>query len=217
MPTVPVYNMQGEKVGEHPLSDAVFGVAVKSHVVASVVEALRANERRATAHTKHRGEVRGGGKKPWRQKGTGRARVGSIRSPLWRGGGIIFGPRSDQNFSKKINAKMRTDAIRMVLSDRVRDGNLALVDTLTVPDGKTKALSTILGSLARASGCAMLRKPTLLLLDTAHAPLARAARNLATVSARSIDAVSALELLRHHYLLATTSGIAALEQRFMKR
>lgn len=215
MPLVPVYNQEGQKVSEHQLSDAVFGVPVKPHVVASVVEALRANSRRASAHTKHRGEVRGGGKKPWRQKGTGRARAGSIRSPLWRGGGVIFGPRNERNPSIKVNAKMKTAAMRMCLSDKVNEGRLLLLEGLTLPEVKTRALQAILKRVLPASGMTRQGQRTLLL--TNEQSVGRAARNLKTVTTVQLDGLNVLTLLSAQYLLATTVSVRSLEERFTPR
>ncbi len=130
MISIAIHNVKGEKVGTHDMSDAVFGTRAKESVVHQVVTALRANLRSSIAHTKTKGEVRGGGRKPWRQKGTGRARVGSNRSPIWRGGGITFGPRSDRNFSQKVNDKVKKLSLRAVLSDKVKNEKLVVVDSL---------------------------------------------------------------------------------------
>lgn len=118
MATFPIYNVTGEKNGTIELSDRVFAVAPKMPLIHQVYEAIRANAREPWADTKDRGEVRGGGKKPWKQKGTGRARHGSTRSPIWRGGGITFGPLSIRNYKQKINQKMNQQAVRMCLSDK---------------------------------------------------------------------------------------------------
>ncbi len=216
MPTVPVYNIEGKQVGSQELSDAVFAVAMKSHVLSSVVEGLRGNARRATAHVKHRGEVRGGGKKPWKQKGTGRARVGSIRSPLWRGGGVIFGPRNDQNYERKINTRLRSSAIRMCLSEKVRSGQLTIVDGFTIPTKKTKAAYTALKALATATGSPFTEKRTILLLD-ADPTTMQITKNLASVTPMPLDAVNAFTLVRHPYLIATVEGVRKIESRFGKR
>ncbi len=216
MPTVPVYNSEGKQVGEQTLSDAVFGVPLKDHVVSAVVESLQANARRAVAHTKHRGEVRGGGKKPWKQKGTGRARAGSIRSPLWRGGGVIFGPRSDRNFSKKVNARLRRDAIRMCLSDKVRDHRFCVVDQFSaITPQKTKAAHAVFRTLGRATGCAFGRTPTMLLVGREDT-LARITRNLATVHPTRVEQINALTLTAHPYLIASREAVLDLESRFQK-
>ena len=118
---IKVYTQDGKETKELALNPAVFGVAVKESVVHQVMVAQMANSRVAIAHTKTRAEVRGGGRKPWKQKGTGRARHGSTRSPIWVGGGVTFGPRSDRNFSQKVNKKMKTKALFMCLSDKVNN------------------------------------------------------------------------------------------------
>ena len=138
MDSLKIYNQKGEEVGTQKISDAVFGVKAKVGVIAEVVRALMANRRQVLADTKKKGEVRGGGRKPWAQKGTGRARAGSIRSPLWRGGGITFGPTSERNFKLKINKKVKRLATRMVLSEKVKDNGLILVEQLAVEGSKTK-------------------------------------------------------------------------------
>ncbi len=139
----PVYNIQGEKVKEIDLNDSIFNIEVKPEVIHEVVVAQMANSRKPVAHTKTRGEVKGGGRKPWRQKGTGRARHGSIRSPLWIGGGVVFGPRNDRNFSKKINKKIRKKAILMALSDRFSESSAVIVDNLDINTPKTKEAVSI--------------------------------------------------------------------------
>ncbi|MDD4902277.1 MAG: 50S ribosomal protein L4 [Patescibacteria group bacterium] len=141
-----VYNQNGEAKGQKEVSDAIFAVKSNPGLINEAVTAQMANERQVLAHTKTRSEVRGGGKKPWRQKGTGRARVGSSRSPLWKGGGIIFGPNSDRNFSKKINKKAKRKAMFMVLSDRAANNGLAIVEKLTLDDYKTKVMDGILNN-----------------------------------------------------------------------
>ena len=145
--TVQVYSQIGEKVGEMELNSKVFGMQPKESVVHQVAVAQLANSRAAIAHTKDRSEVRGGGVKPWRQKGTGRARHGSTRSPIWVGGGVTFGPTKDRNFSQKVNKKMKTKALFMCLSDKVNQDWLILLDKLNVADGKTREIADILKSL----------------------------------------------------------------------
>jgi large subunit ribosomal protein L4 len=146
---IKVYNQKCEPVSEMKLSDQVFGVKASEALVHQAVVTQMANERQVLAHTKERNEVRGGGKKPWRQKGTGRARAGSIRSPIWKGGGVTFGPRKDRNFKKKINKKMKQKAMMMVLSDRLSSGNLAVLDKLEMNKFKTKVFNEMLGGLEK--------------------------------------------------------------------
>ena len=141
---VSVYNQKVEPVGEMKLSDKIFGVKTNAVLVHQAMVAQMGNERQVLAHTKGKGEVRGGGKKPWRQKGTGRARAGSSRSPIWRGGGVTFGPTKDRNFSKNINKKMRQKAMLMVLSDKVASGRLAVLDKLEAEEYKTKVFDKML-------------------------------------------------------------------------
>ncbi|MCD6442172.1 50S ribosomal protein L4, partial [bacterium] len=121
MPTISVYNQKGESIKRQKLNDKIFDCKSQKEIIHQVVVLSLANKRHPFAHTLKKGDVRGGGKKPWQQKGTGRARVGSIRSPIWRGGGITFGPNKERNYSKKINKKMRKKALYMCLSDKVKD------------------------------------------------------------------------------------------------
>jgi len=133
-----MYSQTGEKIKQIDLNPAIFAIELNNTLVHQVAVAQMSNARTVLAHTKDRSEVRGGGKKPWRQKGTGRARHGSSRSPIWVGGGVTFGPTKDRNFAKKINKKMKTKALFMCLSDRVNDKDLVLVDQLTTQNNKTK-------------------------------------------------------------------------------
>ena len=126
MINIDIYNQKGEKTGKIDIPESIFSLEPNIDLIHQVYVAQQANSRIAIAHTKTRGEVRGGGKKPWKQKGTGRARHGSIRSPIWKGGGVTFGPRSDRNFSKAINKKQRQKALFMVLSSKVNDNSFAL-------------------------------------------------------------------------------------------
>src|SRR6185503_8469352 len=126
---VPVYNQKAETVGEVDLNPKIFEVKPSLHLMAEAVRVQQANARKGLAHTKTRGEVSGGGKKPWKQKGTGRARVGSTRSPIWRHGGVTFGPRSNRNWELKINKKAKTKALFMSLSDKAKDGKLIVIDS----------------------------------------------------------------------------------------
>ena len=144
---VKTYDQTGKEVGQTRLPLEIFGVKMNQDVVHRVVLAQRANQRQITAHTKDRSEVRGGGKKPWRQKGTGRARHGSIRSPLWRGGGVTFGPRKERNFKQKINKKMRRKALFMVLSAKAKDNLLVILSDLKLEKPKTKLMAEVLKQL----------------------------------------------------------------------
>jgi len=206
MARISVYNKEGKEAGTMELNDVVFGVTPKDRVIHQVYVALQANMREPWAHTKDRGEVRGGGKKPWKQKGTGRARHGSIRSPIWRGGGITFGPRNVRNFFQKINRKMNQTAVRMCLSGKVREEKLLVLESLE-SGGKTKLFADLRGALPGAG------KSTLLLVAEGTDALNRATRNIPTVHMQRAIDVNVADLLEHQYVLTTKDGIAALESR----
>ncbi|HEY4518087.1 MAG TPA: 50S ribosomal protein L4 [Candidatus Paceibacterota bacterium] len=147
----PVYNQEGTETGKIDLPENIFGVRWNADLVHQVVEAMRSNFRVAIAHAKGRGEVRGGGIKPWKQKGTGRARHGSIRSPIWVGGGVAHGPNKNKDFDRKINKKVRAKALATVLSRKLKDKEVYFLDALTT-DGKTKNAVSVLGKLADKFG-----------------------------------------------------------------
>ncbi len=147
-----LYNQKGASAGKLTLPTSVFGVKWNADLVHQVAVAMMANKRSGTAHTKDRSEVSGGGKKPWAQKGTGRARHGSSRSPIWVGGGVTFGPRAEKDYSQKINKKMRTKALFTVLSKKMADGKVLFVDTLSLSEMKTKSAAVVVADLAKVSG-----------------------------------------------------------------
>ncbi len=147
-----IYNQTGKESGTIKLPESVFGVPWNADLVHQVIVSMRSNDREAIAHTKTRGEVAGGGKKPWKQKGTGRARHGSIRSPLWVGGGVAHGPRNDKNFSRKINKKMKAKALFTLLSQKMRDGEVVFIDSLKFDAPKAKDAKAVLSSLSSIKG-----------------------------------------------------------------
>ncbi len=147
-----VYNQKGQESGKIKLPEAVFGAKWKEALVQQVVTAMMANARTPVAHTKNRGEVSGTGKKPWKQKGTGRARHGSRRSPIWVGGGVSHGPRNDRNYDSKINKKMRAGALFSVLSQKLKEGKVIFVDSLDMGAPKTAEAKKVLTSLAKIKG-----------------------------------------------------------------
>src|SRR3989339_2063986 len=146
---VKVYNLEGKETGEMNLLDSVFGVKIKPEVVHEVFVALQNNQREPWADTKSKGEVRGGGKKPWQQKGTGRARHGSIRSPIWKGGGVTFGPTKERNFKKKINKKMARKALLMAISSKAKNRQLLVLDEIKLNQAKTKEMALILKNFSK--------------------------------------------------------------------
>lgn len=204
MSKVAVYNFEGKEVGTLELSKAVFGVPVKAELVAAVVGGMQTNRRQPIAHTKTRGEVRGGGRKPWKQKGTGRARQGSIRSPQWRGGGIIFGPRSERSFVVKINKKVRQAALRMVLSDKASDGKFVVVDGLPT-DGKTKTMTAVRKALPGAG------RPALVVLGAKDDAVIRGFRNVARTATQSARSLNVLDLLRYEYVIVSKDAVSVIE------
>jgi len=207
MPTVPVYNQQGEQTGTMDLAPEVFGVRVRPAVLHQVVVAHAANARRAIAHTKTRGEVRGGGKKPWAQKHTGRARHGSIRSPLWVGGGTVFGPRSIRNFAHKVNVKMRRQALRMALSDKVAGGRFVVVDDFAPEGAKTKATRRVLAT-AIAKASVEKRAPSVLVVLPASARAARRGlQNLSRTTGMDAAHLNAVDVMRADVCVATRGAV----------
>lgn len=210
MSSVKVYNMSGKVVGEQALPDRLFAVPVKADVVHQVAVAQQANSRQVLAHTKTKGEIRGGGRKPWKQKGTGRARQGSIRNPQWRGGGIVFGPRSNRNFSLKVNKTMKQAALAMVLSDKVANDKLVVLDQFTVPAAKTKQLRDALKALPSGAS------KTLLSLGDLDTNVVRAAQNLSKIAFCSANSLNVVDLLNYDYLVLDQAAVAKMEKAFTK-
>ncbi len=147
-----VYNQEGKQVGKVELPDGLFGVKWNADTVHQFLTSEMSDRRHPVAHTKNRGEVRGGGKKPWRQKGTGRARHGSRRSPIWVGGGVTHGPRNDKNFSRKVNKKMANKTLAMVLTRKANEGEVVFLDKIVLPEAKTRHAVSVLNSLAKIKG-----------------------------------------------------------------
>lgn len=201
-----IYNLEGQVVGERVLAPAVFEVKSKVGLIHNVAVGLAANERQVLAHTKTRGEVKGGGKKPWRQKGTGRARHSSIRSPLWRGGGIIFGPQKDRNFQVKINKKVKKLALKMVLSDKVKDGSLILLESFDLVQAKTKNVAQLLKKLSLAD------KKVLLIFSGKEEKMRSASRNLPNTQQENLNEVNLLDILNNQKILTTPATVAYWEK-----
>jgi large subunit ribosomal protein L4 len=211
---VNIYNAKAEVVGEHELNPRVFDVAVNESLVHQAATAQLANERQVLAHTKDRGDVRGGGKKPWRQKGTGRARAGSSRSPLWRGGGVTFGPTNERNFSKKINSKMKRKAVCMVLSDKVRHEALIVLDGINFSEGKTKQAEAMLKAIEK-NILKIENKATrsaVLILDAKDELAKRALKNLPAVAAVNFENINIIDLLKYRTVVTTKAGVEKIEK-----
>lgn len=211
MATVAVKNEQGAVVGEITLDPSVFGVAVKPTVLHEAVVAQQANARRVIAHTKTRSEVRGGGKKPWRQKGTGRARHGSIRSPIWIGGGVTHGPRSSRTFGQRFNRKKRALAIRMALSDKATADAIQVMDSFALPEYKTKRVVAVMQAFKAGN------QTLLLILPEGTKKTAASARNIPTVTVRNVSNLNVVDLLRARMLLTTREGVERITALFKPR
>ncbi len=201
-----LHNMKGKKTEEVELPEEVFGRTVNPEVVYQVVRMQMANRRQNTAHTKERGEVRGGGRKPWRQKGTGRARHGSRRSPLWRGGGITFGPRTERNYKKKINKRTKRSATSMILSGKNESGLIFFVSDLSVKEAKTKEMREFL----KNTPCN--EKSTLLVLPEMQKDVVLATRNLENVDTIQAKDINPLDLLSYKYLVMPKSSIEVIRE-----
>ncbi len=189
---------------ELQVSDAVFAAAYNEPLVHQVVVAYQATGRQGTRKQKTRSEVRGGGKKPWRQKGTGQARAGTIRSPLWRGGGKVFPSSPDENFAHKVNRKMYRGALRSILSELLRQGRLVTVSEFNMDQPKTKALVEKLKKLDTAD--------VLIVTDTLDNNLALAARNLPDVDVRTVSQADPVTLVRHEKVIMTQGAVKQLEE-----
>jgi len=211
-----VYNQQAEAIGEQELIDEVFGLTVNPALVHQAMVAQLANTRSVIADTKDRSEVRGGGKKPWKQKGTGRARVGSSRSPIWIGGGVTFGPTNDRNFSQKLNKKMLGKAICMIFSDRLNSHDLVIVDDLDIKEGKTKELKAVIEKLLVVdSQGSQVAKPRALILTGASIDSVKlAGRNLPRVQVLNGQNINVVSLLRANKFIISQQAVAQLQQRY---
>lgn len=200
-----IYNQKGAEAGKIVLPEKVFGVKWRADLVHQVVEGMRSNKRAGTADTKGRGEVSGGGKKPWKQKGTGRARHGSTRSPIWVGGGVTHGPLAEKNYKRKISKKMRAQALFSVLSKKLKDGEIIFVDSLTLSEIKTKSAVDVMKNLAKASGTKTLadsKKPRVLTALFARDEKAeKSYRNLPQLEIVFLKNLNPLDVLNHKYLL----------------
>jgi large subunit ribosomal protein L4 len=212
---VKVYNQEGKEVGQAELPAEIFDVAINEDLIHQAVVTQMANVRKVIAHTKDRSEVRGGGRKPWRQKGTGRARHGSIRSPIWRGGGVTFGPTKERVFAKKINKKMKRKALLMVLSSKVKDKEMVLLDKLELAEAKTKQMAEIINSL-KTKIKKDLDKGTLIVLSKTDQKITRAVRNIPKIKTIRADSLNVLDVLSHRYLLMPQGAIEVIKETYLK-
>lgn len=208
-----LYNQNAEAVGEVDLNPEIFEVKPSHHLLAEAVRISESNARQGGGHTKTRGEVSGGGKKPWKQKGTGRARAGSTRSPIWRHGGVTFGPRSVRNWELKMNKKAKTKALFMSLSDKAASSRFIVIEKLDFPEAKTKDFSKMLQGFQKN---AELGKKQLLLTPTADAKLARASRNLPSVTSKTASTISVLDIIKADSILVLKDSLPVIEKTYLK-
>ena len=204
MPTVSVFSMNGEQVGEMELNDKVFGEKLHASVIHEVAVSQMANARVGTASTKGRGEVRGGGRKPWRQKGTGRARVGSIRSPLWRGGGVVFGPKP-RDYGYALPRKVRRLALRSALSEKVAQNNLIVLESLEFEKPKTKQMVEVLKAFNADKKAVIVTKDV-------DENIIKSARNIPGVMSRTSDNISVLDLVTHNKVMITRDAVVRIQE-----
>lgn len=224
-----VYNQAGEKVKDLELNPAVFGITPKPDVMQHAVVVQQANARFNFAHAKDRSEVRGGGKKPWQQKGTGRARHGSSRSPIWRGGGVTFGPTKNQNFSLKINKKVKRQAILMGLSDKAINNHLILLDNLVLAEAKTKKFFEVLQNLQlrkkavkktakksedKTAKAERTNESILVVLPKKDEKVKRAASNVPKVVTILADSLNVVDVMKYKKILMLVDSIEVIQKTF---
>ena len=203
MAKVSVYNMQGAQVGELELNDAVFGVEVNEHLVKMAVTSQLANKRQGTQKAKTRSEVSGGGRKPWRQKGTGHARQGSIRAPQWTGGGVVFAPKP-RDYSFKLNKKEKRAALKSVLTSRVNENKFIVLDELTLDEIKTKKFVEVMNNLKVAKA--------LVVTDGTDKNVVLSARNLKNIKTASTNTINVYDILKYDTVVATKAAVATIEE-----
>lgn len=209
-----LYNQVGKNVGEVELSDALFDVPFKNDVVYQVTRVYQMNQRENVAHTKTRGEVRGGGKKPWRQKGTGRARVGSTRSPIWIGGGTTFGPRNDKNYSRDINKKQAKLAFAMVLSQKLREKEIIFVDKISLTQPKTKEAQVILKNLDAVEKGVSTKSKILVFADASKK---RAFQNIPNIEFSAFKNLNILDILNSKYIIIEKEALGGTTKAAAKK
>jgi large subunit ribosomal protein L4 len=211
---VPVYNQKAEAVGEIDLNPKIFEVKPNMHLLAEAIRVYLSNARASISNTKTRGEVRGGGKKPWKQKGTGRARAGSIRGPLWRHGGVAFGPRASRNWELKLNKKAKTKALFMALSEKAKESKFIVIDHIVLEKPKTKEFVRVLEAFKKHH--AQLGRKLMLLLPKADEKLMRACRNIPSLSPKLATSLNVYDVLNADSLCVLRDSLAVIEKTYLK-
>ncbi|MFH0771241.1 MAG: 50S ribosomal protein L4 [Candidatus Omnitrophota bacterium] len=209
MPEIAVYNTKGQSVGKMELDKNIFNGKVNEAVIYQAIKMYEANLRQGTASTKTRSEVSGGGKKPWKQKGTGRARAGTIRSPLWRGGGVVFGPKP-RDYSYSLPKKVKRIALISSLNSKFNDNELLVLEDMKIPTPKTKQIADVLKNLKAG-------RKSLLALDDMDEMLIRASRNIPGLLLRDYKALNAYEVIKQHKLILTKKALEALTKILVKQ
>ena len=203
MANVTVYNMEGNEVGTMELNDAVFGVEINEHLVHLAVVRQLANNRQGTQKAKTRSEVRGGGRKPWRQKGTGHARQGSIRAPQWTGGGVVFAP-VPRDYEVKMNKKERRAALKSALTSKVQENKLVVVDSLALAEAKTKEMQKVLTNLKADKA--------LVVTTDDDQKVVLSARNIADVQTATVNTINVYDVMKHNTVVVTKDAVASIEE-----
>jgi len=212
---VNTYNQKGEKTGQTKLPKEIFEKDFKPDLIHQVVISMQSNKRQGTAHTKNKGEVRGGGRKPWRQKGTGRARHGSSRSPIWKGGGVTFGPRNERNYKKVIPKNMRRAALFSVLSAKAKDDEILIIDKIEIKEPKTKILYNLLSNLLEKIKKEAL-KSSLVVVSKKDENLLKAIKNIPGIELIEARNLNILDILSFKYLILSEESIKTIKNTFIK-
>lgn len=216
---VKTYNQTGNTAGTLEIPESIFGLKWNADLVHQVVESERSNQRKKVAHVKMRGEVSGGGKKPWQQKGTGRARHGSTRSPLWRTGGVTHGPNPMRKYDKKINKKIARKALATILSAKLRENEILFLDALTLADHKTKNAVAIFNAFSEKKEYPKMGQKggkTLILLPRYDTKALRAVRNIKSAHVKEAAMIQSLDLLSHKYIVIPKESVAVLDKKNAK-
>lgn len=204
MPKVALYNVSGQQIGDIDLNDDVFGIEVNEHVLYEAVKCQLANKRQGTQSVKTRAEVRGGGRKPWRQKGTGRARQGSIRAPHWTGGGVVFAPKP-RDYSYQIPKKVKKLAMKSALSSKVQNNELVVLDELKLDQPKTKDMANILKNINA-------EKKALIVLDAKNENVLKSARNISGINTILVNNLNVYDILNHDSFIITKEAVKKVEE-----
>jgi large subunit ribosomal protein L4 len=210
-----LYNQKGENVGEVDLNPKIFEVKPNQHLLAEAVRISQSNARQGSSNTKTRGEVSGGGKKPWKQKGTGRARAGSNRSPIWRHGGVTFGPRANQNWTLKINKKAKTAALFMSLSDKAKENQFIVIDQIILEKAKTKDMAKVLQDLRFK--IKDLGKKQMLVMPKKDDKLSRSSRNLPFINTVLASSLNILDVLKADSMIVLKDSLPVIEKIYLKK